>query len=274
MATGVLVVCLGQATRLIEYLAEQAKVYRAEITLGIATDTYDAEGRVTSQSAVPPLTLADLERTLEQFRGPIMQTPPLYSALKRKGQPLYKIARRGETVELQPRQVTVYRFELLQVDGPVLQTEIVSSAGTYVRSLAHDLGQILGCGAHLSALRRTAVGSFVIDQAHTLEQLAHAAAAVQDGWQKLLLPAEALVQHLPSIILSEDESRRVQHGQAILAAEPPTAGRPTAALPVRAHDGRGRLVAILRYDEEASAWQPAKVLASSQPTSAARESAC
>lgn len=171
MATGVLVLGLGRATRLLEYLVGQPKTYLAGIRLGVATDTYDATGKPVSQSDIPALSREDLEAVLQAFRGDIMQRPPPYSAIKRDGQRLYRLARQGETVEVEPRPVTVYDFDLLAYDGKVLQAQITCSAGTYIRSLAHDLGQALGCGAHLSSLRRLAVGSFRIEDAVTLDRL-------------------------------------------------------------------------------------------------------
>ncbi len=174
MATGVLVLCLGKATRLLEYLIGQPKSYRAEITLGTATDTYDAEGEATATLPVPALTTADLENALAPFRGEIMQVPPAYSAIKRDGVASYTRARRGEEVQLEPRPVTIYTLNLLAFDGATLQLYVTCSAGTYIRSLAHDLGQALGCGAHLSGLRRTQVASFTLEQAATLEALAAA----------------------------------------------------------------------------------------------------
>ena len=172
MATGVLVLCLGKATRLLEYLTGLPKTYLAGITLGAATDTYDATGTVIYQHPLPELTAEALEQTLDGFRGEIMQTPPAYSAIKRNGEAQYKRARRGEEVVLDPRPVTVYELTLLEFDDGVIRIRITCSAGTYVRSIAHDLGQVLGCGAHLSSLRRLAVGPFGIDQAVTLQQLA------------------------------------------------------------------------------------------------------
>jgi tRNA pseudouridine55 synthase len=254
MATGVLVVCLGQATRLIEYLAGEPKTYEARIQLGTATDTYDAEGQITGQAAVPPLHRASLDRLLDRFRGDIMQTPPVYSALKQDGVALHRRARRGETVQVAPRPVSIYELKLLAFDGQAVQVRVVCSAGTYIRSLAHDLGRALGCGGHLSSLRRTAVGRFAVERAATLEQLA--AAGGENRWSTLLLPADTLAAHLPAVSLSEDEATRLRYGQAIPAASP---GQGEG--PVRAYDDAGRLVAMVRFDATAQAWRPLKVLA-------------
>jgi tRNA pseudouridine55 synthase len=251
MATGVLVVCVGQATRLAEYLSAQPKVYLAEITLGTATDTYDATGRPTGQHPVPALGRDDLDRALDAFRGPIMQAPPPFSALKLDGEALYKRARRGEIVSPPARPVTVHALAILSFDGTVVQARISCSAGTYIRSIAHDLGQALGCGAHLSALRRTAVGRFTADEALALDALAQA--AEEGRWQELLWPPAAAVAHLPAITVSPLEATRLAHGQEI-PGEAPSLSGPACAL-----DSTGRLLAIVRYDPELRAWRPVKV---------------
>ena len=249
MATGVLVLCLGKATRLLEYLTGLPKTYLAGITLGVATDTYDATGKVIDRRPLPQLTAVALEHALDGFRGEIMQTPPAYSAIKRDGVAQYKRARRGEEVVLEPRQVTVYELILLEFVDGVIQLRMTCSAGTYVRSIAHDLGEAQGCGAHLSSLRRLAVGAFSIDQAVTLQQLA------EDNWRRWLLLPSVAVAHLPRIELTEDEVTRLVHGQSI-----PT-HPPVAASLACGFDPMGRLVAVLRPDPQRLVWQPVKVLA-------------
>lgn len=256
LATGVLVVCLGQATRLVEYVTGLRKVYLADITLGVATDTYDAMGQPTATLPVPALTVAELDRQMKQFRGAIWQTPPIYSALKQDGEALYKRARRGEAVAVKPRQVTVYEFALLSFDGSLLRAQITCSAGTYVRSIAHDLGQALGCGAHLSALRRLAVGGFAVHDAVTVDQLSAAVAA--NRWHDYLLPPEHAVSHLPQVVLSDTEAQRLLHGQAVVGVGPAKDG------PARAYDNAGRLLAIVQFDRAAGVWRPQKVLVHSE----------
>lgn len=252
MATGVLVLCLGRATRLLEYLAGQPKTYLAQITLGVATDTYDAEGEVTARQPVPALTHQAIDAALDAFRGEIMQRPPAYSALKRDGVALYKRARAGEQVEVELRPVMVYALDLLTFDGQTVQLRIDCGAGTYVRSIAHDLGQVLGCGAHLSALRRTAVGSFTVDHAFTLEQLAEPGALAA-----ALLPADAAVAHLARVEVSEAEAGRLLHGQTVPGAAAQPAG------PARAYGPGDRFLGIITYDARRQAWQPSKMLAGS-----------
>lgn len=250
MATGVLVVCLGRATRLIEYLADRPKVYLAQVELGRTTDTYDATGQPTAHFPVPALTHAELDATLEAFRGDIWQTPPMFSALKREGQALYRRARRGEVIDLEPRRVTVYELALLAFDGVTAQLRIACSAGTYIRSIAHDLGQALGCGGHLSSLRRTAVGPFQVDQAVTMEQLA----AAGDGWRAHLIPADALVAHLDCVVLDDGLAGKLCQGQVVPGPRGAVAG------PARACDAAGRLLAIVDYDVGRQGWRPLKVI--------------
>ncbi len=248
MATGVLLLCLGRATRLLEYLSGQPKTYLARITLGATTDTYDAEGEVVEQRPVPALTHEHLQAALDAFRGEIMQRPPAYSALKRDGVALYKRARAGETVEVEPRPVTVYELTLLGFDGQNLLVRIHCGAGTYVRSIAHDLGQALGCGGHLSALQRTAVGSFTVESAATLEQLAEPGALAA-----ALLPPDAAVAHLPRLDVSEAEAARLLHGQAIAAAALESAG------PARAYTADQRFLGIVTCEPQRQVVRPQKM---------------
>lgn len=252
MATGVLVVCLGRATRIIEYLSDTRKAYRAIIHLGVVTDTWDAEGTVLATHACEGLHQKDVEAALEAFRGEIEQTPPMYSALKHNGQPLYKLARQGVTVERAPRRITLYRVNLVGWTPPVLTLDIVCSKGTYVRALAHDLGQALGVGAHLAALRRTAVGAFAIDDAVALDTLE--AEREDNGWRRHLVPLQRALAHLPAVTLGADAIQYLRYGQAIpLTVE-------TAEPLVCAYDEARELVAVLRPGDEPGVWRPQKVL--------------
>lgn len=252
MATGVLVLCVGKATRLLEYLTGQPKTYQAAVTLGVATDTHDAEGEVTAVCPVPELAADDLQEALAHFRGDIMQIPPAYSAIKRDGVASYKRARRGEAVQLEPRPVTFYELEPLAFDGATLQLAATCSAGTYIRSLAHDLGAALGCGAHLSALRRTSVGRFTLEQSTTLDALAAAAGQ----WTQLLLPPDSAVAHLPAVTLAPSSAVQLLHGRSVPAQAGATEG------PARAYDVAGNLLAIIGYRPDQQAWKPLKVLSS------------
>ncbi len=248
-ATGVLVVCVGMATRIVEYLGELGKSYRATIRFGVETDTWDAEGQVVSTTDPGPLTRTALEPLLSRFVGEIDQMPPMYSALKRNGTPLYQLARQGKTVDRTPRRVTIYRLTVLRWASPDLEVEVECSKGTYVRALAHDLGEATGTGAHLAALRRTGIGHFTLDQALTLDEL-----AVDDAWRQALVSPAAALRHLPSAILKDEQVAELSFGRAI-ALQMDAA---SASL-VSAVDRAGDLVAILRPDARGGWWQPAKV---------------
>lgn len=214
LATGILVVCLGRATRLVEYVVGRPKTYTATIRLGQTTNTYDTEGEITAEQTLPDnLSLAEIRPYLDQFRGEIAQIPPLYSAIKKDGQPLYKLARQGKTIELEPRQVTIYELEVLAWQQPDLSLQIRCSAGTYIRSIAHDLGQLLGYGGHLTQLRRTAVGAFNLSTAVSLDDL------TPNNLSHHLVAADLAVHHLPAYTLTADEATLLFNGTPI---PPPT----------------------------------------------------
>lgn len=165
MATGLLLICTGAWTKELHHLTGLDKTYTARITLGIATDTYDAEGATTDEQPVPALDLMDIQKKLQPFTGTFLQHPPAYSAIKKEGKPLYELARAGKEVKTEPRQVTVFDLQIIQYAAPHLDILIHCGSGFYVRSLAHDLGQSLGCGAHLSALTRNTVGPYSLEDA-------------------------------------------------------------------------------------------------------------
>lgn len=269
LASGVLLVCLGQATRLIEYLMTGRKQYRATIRFGITTDTLDAEGQIISQSDPSGLNETYLREYLPTFLGEIEQIPPLFSALKRGGQPLYKRARAGETVEIEPRRVNIYALTWVEWQPPNLTLEITCSSGTYIRSLARDLGEVVGVGAHLAGLVRTASGPWPIGEAVPLEQLEAEAGQSELGWQRHLHPLDRAVMHLPRVILSEAEVVRVKQGQQVEVDVEPSA---TYFAPLggashledhklaRAYTPQGDFLAILTLIEaNAKLWQPKKV---------------
>jgi tRNA pseudouridine55 synthase len=245
MASGVLVLCLGIATRLVEYYQGEDKRYYAEIVLGYATDTYDGEGKVTEMAPVPVLAQADLERGLAPFRGEIWQTPPAYSAIKQEGVALYARARRGEEVTVVARRVTFHSINLIDFRPPDrLLLAIHCSAGAYIRSLAYDLGRSLGTLATLDVLRREAVGSFSLADAVTLEQIGKAAAhgALADLLHKL---GDGLP--LPQVQLTAELRRRLAHGQHLPLAHAAcpidcTTGQPL----VQVRDEMGNLAGIMR----------------------------
>lgn len=259
LATGVLIVCLGQATRVAEYLMAGRKRYRATIVLGTETDTYDAEGQVVSSGGRTDFSRAEVEVALAGFVGRIEQAPPAYSAIKRNGEPLYKLARQGKAVQPDPRPVEIDELVLLDWDPPSLIVEVACSPGTYVRSLAHDLGQKLGSGAHLAALARLCSGHFRLEDAVSLERLEEAFRHGQEA--DYLLPLDEALLDWPALVVGADKARRIAHGQAI-PGEPPAAGSDGSL--GRAYSLDGDFLAVVAYHAESSLWRPRKVFASQQ----------
>jgi tRNA pseudouridine55 synthase len=272
-ATGVLVVALGNATRLIEYVQDAtSKRYLATVRLGATTTTDDAEGQLLTTAAVPSLDRATIERALEPLQGEIMQVPPMYSALHHQGRRLHELAREGIVVERAARMVTIERLELLDWVPPLLTLDVMCSKGTYIRSLARDLGELFGCGAHLQALRRTAVGGFRIEDAvplgHLIDESGDKATRRQGDKEtrvdrsfspspllrfslsQALLPPEVAVADWPAVTLGAEAARQVRNGLAIDLTG-------LDADRVRAHGPEGDLLALLvRVDE---LWKPEKV---------------
>jgi tRNA pseudouridine55 synthase len=232
------------------------KVYRAQVHLGITTDTYDAEGQVVEEAPVD-VSRSQVEATLAQFRGTISQVPPMYSAVKRQGKPLYRLARQGIEVQREPRSIKVYRLELTGWEPPLCTLEVACSSGTYVRALAHDLGQTLGCGAHLAGLARLASGGFRVEDAVTLEAFAQ---AVKEGdWAALLHPLDAALGHLPALSLDADRARRLCAGQSI--ALPGPLSEPGEETLARAYGPDGTFLALVTCDAVTGVWRPRKVFA-------------
>lgn len=221
MATGLLVLCFGEATKVSGFLLDADKAYRAEATLGVTTDSEDAEGQILEERPVPDLEKAALETVLDRFRGPIDQVPPMHSALKHQGKRLYELARQGETVERPPRQVTIHSLELLDWTTPKLSLNVRCSKGTYIRSLVRDIGEVIGCGAHLSALRRTESAPFNLDNAITLETLDSMST---DEARALLLPSDQALLHLPEVHLDPIQSNRLNQGQKLAGVHEVTPG--------------------------------------------------
>jgi tRNA pseudouridine55 synthase len=254
LAEGVLPLGVGRATRLLSFLQEGDKAYRAKVSLGRSTTTYDAEGEVTAEHAVPALAQEELEQALEPFRGEIEQVPPPFSAIRRGGRRFYERARAGELVSPPARQVHIARLVLLDWTPPLLELEIVCGSGTYVRSLAHDLGAQLGCGAFLAALVRTRVGSFLLEEAVTPENLT---VAVQEGrFAALLQPLDLPVQHLPAHHVDADEALALVQGRAIPFDQDVIPSR------ARVYGPDGRFLALARGDEEKRLLRPWRVFGS------------
>ena len=251
MATGVLVVCLGQATRISEYLFGHDKAYRATIRLGIETNTYDADGEIVATHEVS-IDRAAVEQALAQFIGEIQQVPPMYSAIKRDGRKLYELARHGIEIERAARSVIVHSIELRDYAAPDITLDVQCSAGTYIRSIAHDLGEALGTGGHLIELRRTASGPFTIDQAISLDELEKAAAEFQ--WHTYLRPIDEALSTWPLVVLAEPDRLRALNGAPIFSLS-------LSGTHCRAQDERGNLIALLVFDQKKRWWRAEKVLA-------------
>jgi tRNA pseudouridine55 synthase len=240
LASGLLPLTFGEATKFSSDLLDAAKTYEAEIQLGVATTTGDAEGTVTATATVG-VSSEQVTTAMQKLCGSIEQTPPMFSALKRDGRPLYSYARAGVNVERAPRAITVHRLDLLAVTGTRLHVRIECSKGTYVRVLAQDLGDLLGCGAHLAALRRTRVGELTIENSTTLDTLA---AQALEARRELLLPLDTLIGSLPRVELDAQLADRFSHGQRLALGPGNPCGR------VRVIGPRARLLGIAQIDED------------------------
>jgi tRNA pseudouridine55 synthase len=249
-ASGVLVVLIGPAVRLSEYVSASDKRYQATIHLGSSTDTYDADGRVTNSAPVT-VTEPQFEQVLGQFVGEIEQVPPPYSAIKVQGRKAYEMAREGEEVILEPRKINVYSLELLEWAPPEAVIDVFCSSGTYVRSLANDLGNALGCGAHLVGLRRTKSGRFTLRDAVPLRRLQESFLA--GDWYKFLIPAAEALADWTMVELDADQVELIRHGHRV-PAEADLKGW------ARGVSQQGDLVALIEVDEATHEWQPRKVL--------------
>ena len=253
LASGLLPIFVGAATRLNEYLAPYRKSYEATVLLGQATDTDDSEGQVISEAPPPTLSAQQIDAALEQFRGEIEQVPPQFSAVKRDGVAAYRSARAGEHVEIEPRAVTVHELAATAVELPYLTLAMTVSTGTYVRAIARDLGQALGCGAHVIQMRRTGIGTISAADGHTPDALA-AAAEADDVWSLAISPAQ-LFPDWPHFRLQGEQLERIKRGQKIRHA--PVDGWDKAL----ALNDENQVAAVLRRDElSAATWQPEKVL--------------
>ena len=251
-ASGVLVVLLGPAVRLSEYVSASDKRYQAIVRMGASTDTFDADGKFTRRSDAPiNVTEGQFEEALKKFIGHIEQTPPPYSAVKVQGRKAYEMAREGEEVDLAPRTIDVYHLEVLEWAPPEVVIDVHCSSGTYVRSLANDLGDLLGCGAYLVGLRRTKSGRFSLRDATPLRKLQEAFHA--GNWAQYLIPAAEALADWPAIELDPDQVDAIKHGHRIPAAEDAKPGM------VRAVSMAGELVALMELEEETRQWRPKKV---------------
>ena len=257
--TGVIPICLGQATRMMQYLIDGTKEYRAVVELGVTTDTYDAMGQVTDRRDPSSVSLADVERALEGFKGVIQQVPPMYSALKQGGKRLYDLARAGIEVERQPRTIEVFDIQLLEWSRPLVTVEIRCGRGYYMRSFAFDLGNVLGCGGHLKSLIRLRSGAFRISDAAPLSE---AEERFVDGtWRETLHAPDVVLYNLRAIIAGRNVEDRIMHGRPLPAELRIPHAQPGERC--RAYSVDGRFLAILAFDASAAQWQPDKVFAGS-----------
>ena len=224
LAGGLLPLCFGDATKVSSFLLEADKRYRVTIKLGVKTSTGDAEGEVVATRTVNNVDSVKLQEVLRRFTGVIEQVPPMHSALKHRGQPLYKLARQGIHVERRPRPVTVHELRRMGGDGNLLDIEVACSKGTYIRTLAEDIGDAMGVGAHVTVLRRTATGPFHSGQMVSLAQLEAAAGEDFSALERFLLPVEAALEQWPEVCLSDDLAFYLRQGQAVFVPRAPTQG--------------------------------------------------
>lgn len=251
LATGVLVICVGAATRLSEYVMQSSKCYRAQVRLGIITDTYDAEGEIMQESDPGHITRAIVENVLPLFTGEIEQIPPMYSAIKQAGRKLYDLARAGEVVKREARPVRIYKLEIADWSPPEFTLDVICTAGTYIRSLAYDLGETLGVGAHLAGLVRMSSGAFTLERAIRLDNLLTA-----EDWQQYLIPPHQALTDWPIIELDTVMADHIRHGRTIPAARLEPDG--TLAMAYM----NDSLVAVIESAD--GRWRPHKVFSTEQ----------
>lgn len=260
-ATGVLPVCVGKATRIVEYIMSSPKTYRADIELGVSTDTYDATGRVIQYGDISGIERHQVEAALAAFRGKRLQIPPMYSAVKHNGRPLYELARAGITVDRAGRPIEIHSLELIDFRPPSLTIEVVCGKGTYIRSLAHDLGVSLGCGAMLRDLARLSYGLFNIEDSVSLPGLED---AFRHGhWQKYLYAMDSVLAHWKAVTVSDETVKAIKHGQLVEVDIEVTSGDDSIVLLAkrhcRAYTSDGSLLALMHFEPEVGRWQPDKV---------------
>ena len=252
LATGVLPVCLGEATKFSQFVLDSDKRYLSTFTLGVKTETGDSDGETVSEQSAANVTREQVERTIEGFRGDIEQIPSMYSALKHNGQPLYKLARQGIEVEREPRQVTIHQYDVLDFrpgERAKVDVEVHCSKGTYIRSLAEDLGELLGCGAHVSALRRTQAGPFSIEESISLEELERLREDCRgEDLDYLLKPMEVAIEHAISAELPATVAEYFRLGQPVMASEVYREGREGDIVRVFEKDGSFLGVGVVTDD--------------------------
>ena len=256
LARGVLPVCFGQATRLMDYVVGGTKRYVMDVKLGESTTTYDAEGEITSTRSVEGITRSEIESALEAFIGVVDQVPPMYSAVKVDGQRLYKLARAGIEVEREARSVEIHGIRLTKLELPNLTLDVECGRGVYMRSLAYDLGEALGCGGHVTGLERRSCGGFSSKDGVTLEEL-EADAQTPDGWRRRLHPVDWVVRDMKTVTVGPAAEKFLRNGQSV------SLGRPEVNAgyleQFRAYNTAGHFLALVRFDRAGNSWKPLKV---------------
>ena len=257
VATGVIPICIGQATRIMEYMLDGSKKYRTTIKLGVTTDTYDSLGEVTETADASHITRQEVASALVPFQGEIEQVPPMYSALKKDGKRLYDLARQGIEVERKPRPVTVYEIELTRWDPPEATVEVHCGRGFYMRSLAYDLGQALGCGGHLKTLVRLKASAFTLDEALTLEDVEESFS--EGTWIENLHSPDVVLGNMRAIIAGQRLQELIRNGRPIPSSVRIPPNEPTERCRVYGTDGA--FLAIMQFDPEDALWKADKVFA-------------
>jgi tRNA pseudouridine55 synthase len=256
-ATGVLPICFGQGTRVTQFLMDATKCYRAEIELGVTTDTYDAWGKITDRKDPSHISQEQLTSELDSLTGEIQQTPPMYSAVKYHGRRLYELARCGISVSRESRLAEIHSLQLIDWQPPRVTIEVVCGKGTYIRSLAHDLGQALGCGAVLESLVRLRCGPFAINDAVSVPQLED---AVRYGyWQRLVYPIDTVLLHWTAIVVSDATGVAIQNGRPVAVADEDGLKGVSAKDRCRVYSADGCFLGVLSFNQETEQWQPEKV---------------
>ena len=264
IATGVLPICFGQATRLMDPLVDGMKLYRTKIRLGETTDTYDSDGTIVAKTDPGNVSRQDIEEALIGFRGVIAQIPPMYSALKHSGERLYALARAGFEVEREARMVKVSRIEIIEWESPDVLLDIECGRGVYVRSIGHDLGQALGCGGHVIDLQRRKAGPFRVEEGVSPDVFA---AAVEQGtWHELIHTPDSVVQNLPAATVTGALESFVKNGRPVRLGSRESLGQVQHGDLWRVYTHDGQFLALARFDKPLGQWKPEKVFAPSSKT--------
>lgn len=253
IATGVLPICFGQATRVVQFLTDSSKAYLTQIELGTATDTFDREGKIIWRGDMTGITSTLIEGALTSFQGSIEQVPPIYSALKHRGRRYYELARDGTPIKLKPRRVEIINLNLVDYQPPLITINVECSKGTYIRSLAHDLGQHLGCGAHLKNLTRLRCGPFRIEDALSLPQIEDALR--QGSWKELLYPVDSPLLNWEAAVVDKRNELAIRNGLSLPLSET----CPLSEKYCRAYSLDGHFIAVLQFVPEKKLWHPEKV---------------